>query len=72
MINLKDQKRILPCAAYLNGEYGVRGLYVGVPVVIGKQGVEKVLELKLNVNEKKYAFLLKLFDKAGIINQNID
>jgi len=50
---LKDQKRILPCAAYLNGEYGVKGLYVGVPVVIGKKGVEKILELKLNANEKK-------------------
>ena len=50
---LKDQKRILPCAAYLNGEYGVKGLYVGVPVVIGKQGVERILELKLNAIEKK-------------------
>ena len=50
---LKDQKRILPCAAYLKGEYGVKGLYVGVPVIIGKNGVEKILELKLNVSEKK-------------------
>ena len=50
---LKDQKRILPCAAYLNGEYNVKGLYVGVPVVIGKKGVEKILELKLNTIEKK-------------------
>ena len=50
---LKDQKRVLPCAAYLNGQYGVKGLYVGVPVVIGKKGVEKVLELQLNANEKK-------------------
>ena len=50
---LKDQKRILPCAAYLNGEYGVKGLYVGVPVVIGKKGVERILELKLNTTEKK-------------------
>jgi len=50
---LKDQKRILPCAAYLNGEYGVKGLYVGVPVVIGKKGVERILELKLNTIEKK-------------------
>ena len=49
---LKDQNRILPCAAYLNGEYGVKGLYVGVPVVIGKKGVEKILELKLNALEK--------------------
>ena len=50
---LKDNKRILPCAAYLNGEYGVKGLYVGVPVVIGKKGVEKIVELKLNSTEKK-------------------
>ena len=50
---LKDQKRILPCAAYLSGEYGVKGIYVGVPVVIGKKGVEKILKLKLNAIEKK-------------------
>ena len=50
---LKDNKRVLPCAAYLSGEYGVKGLYVGVPVVIGKKGVEKILELKLNSTEKK-------------------
>jgi len=50
---LKDQKRILSCAAYLNGEYGVKGLYVGVPVVIGKKGVEKIVELNLNSSEKK-------------------
>lgn len=50
---LKDKRRVLPCAAYLNGEYGVKGLYVGVPVIIGKKGVEKILELKLNSSEKK-------------------
>ena len=50
---IKDQKRVLPCAAYLNGQYGVKGLYVGVPVVIGKKGVERVVELKLNALEKK-------------------
>ena len=50
---LKDNKRVLPCAAYLNGEYGVKGLYVGVPVIIGKKGVERILELKLNISEKK-------------------
>ena len=44
---LKDNKRVLPCAAYLNGEYGVKGLYVGVPVIIGRKGVEKIVELKL-------------------------
>ena len=50
---LKDSKRVLPCAAYLNGEYGVKGLYVGVPVIIGKSGVEKIIELKLSAVEKK-------------------
>jgi len=49
---LKDKKRVLPCAAYLSGEYGLRGLYVGVPVVIGKDGAEKILQFTLNDDEK--------------------
>ena len=49
---LKDKKRILTCAARLNGEYGLKDIYVGVPVVIGANGVEKVIELQLNVEEK--------------------
>ncbi len=49
---LKDKKRILPCAAYLNGEYGVKDLYVGVPAVIGAKGVEKIVEMQLNTEEK--------------------
>ncbi len=49
---LLDRKRILPCAAHLNGEYGVKGLYVGVPVVIGKGGIEKIIELELNATEQ--------------------
>lgn len=49
---LKDKKRILPCAAYLNGEYGQKDLYVGVPVVIGAGGVEKILEIELSADEK--------------------
>ncbi|MDX2265108.1 MAG: malate dehydrogenase [Hyphomicrobiales bacterium] len=49
---LKDQKRVLPCAAYLNGEYGVKGLYVGVPVVISAKGVERVIEIELNTHER--------------------
>ena len=44
---------MLPCAAYLNGEYGIKNLYLGVPVVIGKDGVEKVIEIKLNDKEKE-------------------
>ena len=50
---LKDQKKLLPCAAYLNGEYGVKDLYAGVPVIIGSNGVEKIKELSLNNEEKK-------------------
>ena len=49
---LKDQKRVLPCAAHLNGEYGQKNLYVGVPVVIGAKGVEKVVEIKLDAKER--------------------
>ncbi len=50
---LLDTKEILPCAAYLEGEYGVQGLYFGVPVVIGGNGVEKIIQLDLNAQEKK-------------------
>jgi malate dehydrogenase len=49
---LLDKKRVLPCAAYLNGEYGVKGLYVGTPVVIGAKGVERVVEIDLDRGEK--------------------
>ncbi len=49
---LKDQKRVLPCAAHLNGQYGQKGLYVGVPVVIGAKGVEKIVEIKLDAGER--------------------
>ena len=50
---IKDLKKTLPCAAYLNGEYGFKNLYAGVPVVIGNQGVEKVIEITLEKNEKE-------------------
>jgi malate dehydrogenase len=49
---LKDKKRVLPCAAFLNGEYGVKGLYVGVPVVIGAKGAERIVEIELNKDEQ--------------------
>jgi malate dehydrogenase len=49
---LKDKKRVLPCAALLNGEYGVKGLYVGVPVVIGAGGIERIVEVAMNAEEK--------------------
>lgn len=50
---LKDQRRILPCAAMLEGEYGVKGFFVGVPCLLGGNGIEKVIEIKLNDEEKK-------------------
>ena len=50
---LKNQRRVLPCAAKLNGEYGVKGLYIGVPVIIGENGVEKIVEIKLSADEQK-------------------
>ena len=49
---LKDQRRLLPCAAWCNGEYGLDGIFVGVPAIIGKNGIEKVIEIKLNDEEK--------------------
>ena len=49
---LKDKKKILPCAAYLNGQYGVRGLYVGVPVKLGRAGVEQIVEITLTPDEQ--------------------
>ena len=55
---LNDKKTELPCAAYLNGEYGIKDIYAGVPVIIGKNGVEKIIEIKLSSEEKNQ------FDKS--------
>lgn len=55
---LKDKKRVLPCAAHLDGQYGVKNMYVGVPTVIGAGGVERVIEITLNKSEQK------MFDKS--------
>src|SRR5271157_4549851 len=49
---LKDKKKILPCAAYLEGEYGIKGLFVGVPVKLGARGIEQIIEVKLTAEEK--------------------
>jgi malate dehydrogenase len=49
---LKDQKRLLPCAAYVDGAYGLKGMYVGVPTILGAGGVERVVDIKLNVDEQ--------------------
>ena len=50
---LRDKRRVLPCAAYLDGEYGVKGMYVGVPVILGANGVEKIVEVTLDAAEKE-------------------
>ena len=55
---LKDQRRLLPCAAWCKGEYGLDGIFVGVPAIIGKGGIEKVVEIQLNEEEKE------MFDKS--------
>ena len=55
---LKDQKRVLPCAAYVDGAYGLDGFYVGVPTVIGAGGVEKVVNINMNKDEQA------MFDKS--------
>ena len=49
---LKDKKKILPCSVYLEGEYGVNGLFVGVPVKLGARGVEEIIQIKLTADEK--------------------
>ncbi|HWB44834.1 MAG TPA: malate dehydrogenase [Hyphomicrobiaceae bacterium] len=63
---LKDKRRVLPCAAYLNGEYGVKGLYVGVPVVIGANGVEKIVEIDLNAAERQM-FMKSVESVKGLV-----
>ena len=49
---LLNQKKLLPCAAYLNGQYGLKNMYMGVPTIIGRKGIEKIIEVKLSANEK--------------------
>ena len=73
---LKDLKKQLPCAAYLNGEYGIKNLYVGVPVIIGKKGIEKVVEIKLDNNERtnfdhSIEAVQELFNAAKKIDSNL-
>ena len=55
---LKDKKRLLPCAAYVDGAYGLDGLYVGVPVVMGANGAERIVEIALDADEQA------MFDKS--------
>jgi len=68
---LKDRKKILPCAAYLEGEYGISGLYVGVPVKLGQRGIEQVIEINLTLEEraalqKSAAAVKELVDVIGV------
>jgi malate dehydrogenase len=63
---LKDQKRILPCAAWLTGQYGVKDMYVGVPAVIGSNGVEKIVEFDLSPSEQE-AFAKSVEDVKSLI-----
>jgi malate dehydrogenase len=64
---VKDQKRIFPCCTLLNGEYGLKGIYLGVPVKLGKNGIEEVIELKLNADEMKL-----VHDSAKAVKEVMD
>jgi malate dehydrogenase len=64
---LKDKKKVLPCAAYLEGEYGINGLFVGVPVKLGANGIEKIYEVKLLPEEKA-----KLDKSAASVQELVD
>ena len=74
---LKDQKKLLPCAAHLHGEYGINNVYAGVPVIIGKEGVERIEEIDLNENEKtefnnSVEAVIKLWDAASKIDPDLN
>jgi len=72
---IKDEKRIFPCCAWLTGEYGLKNMYLGVPVKLGKNGIEEILKLKLNASEMKLLKnsanhvkeVMKTFNKMKII-----
>ncbi len=74
---LKDQKKLLPCAVHLHGEYGINNVYAGVPVIIGKEGVERIDEIDLNENEKtefnnSVEAVIKLWDAASKIDPDLN
>jgi malate dehydrogenase len=64
---LKDKKKILPCAVYLEGEYGISNLFVGVPVKLGKNGIEQIIEISLTNDERT-----ALHKSAGAVQELID
>ena len=73
---LNNEKKLLPCAAFLNGEYGINDLYAGVPVIIGSKGVEKIEEINLNEKEKSEFMnsieaVKKLWEAAVIIDTDL-
>jgi len=73
---LKDEKKLLPCAAYLQGEYGISNIYAGVPVVLGNKGVEKIEEIELNEKEKNefmksITAVKKLWEAASTIDPDL-
>ena len=73
---LNDEKKLLPCAAYMNGEYGVEKIYAGVPVIIGKNGIEKIVEIELDDKEKaefnhSIDSVKKLWEAASAIDQDL-
>ena len=73
---LKDEKKLLPCAVHLNGEYGVKNIFAGVPVIIGKNGVEKIEEISLDEKEKSQFMhsidaVKKLWDAASVIDKDL-
>ena len=73
---LKDLKKQLPCAAFLDGEYNIKNLYAGVPVIIGSRGVEKIIEIDLSTEEKtnfqnSIEAVQELFNAAKKIDKNL-
>ena len=73
---MRDEKKLLPCAAFLNGEYGVKDIYAGVPVIIGKDGIEKIEEIELDEKEKdqfnnSIDAVKKLWDAASAIDPDL-
>ncbi len=73
---MKDEKKLLPCAAFLNGEYGIKDIYAGVPVIIGKDGIEKIEEIELDEKEKDQFHksidaVKKLWDAASAIDSDL-
>ena len=73
---LRDEKKLLPCAVHLNGEYGVKNIFAGVPVIIGKNGVEKIEEISLDEKEKSQFMhsidaVKKLWESASAIDKDL-